>query len=830
MFDNKSTMKEIKDFLKKKGCKTSFKTKKDALAFIQRLSWVETFPWNEDQQVVLSWEKEKKFTEHVIQGTFGSGKSTMMLGIYLRILNRMELSPEEMLVCAFNISIKNELKKKIRELGFKAKPQVRTFDSMVYEICAHHQMKGLEKPDYEGRRQFVEKLIQGETGTTLFQGYNSIRLVLVDEVQDLDQSALAFFRAFFPNARFYYFGDVFQCIQKEPRCSLLWKLLKPELRRTIHFMKKTPRVPTPILEEIKKALTHHYPEFSKPISNWYSSNPIKNTSIQWIPIRHYSQIFEECKRFLEQYDPKDCMVLTFSSAITVKGNMGDLSRFRQFFLKEGIQVNRNYKSMDSEKLFLSTVNSSKGLERKHVFIALTFPLEMAFANFSNNLVVNLVSVGLSRCKETVRFCVPIYEDRFSQVLRLYPKCPTPDKEAGESVRKLKSSPKEEKGSVRDFLTRSHSATEIIRQSILSYSTRNHLRSHAKMMPPHFSFPAGNRIRWSMRNEEEASFMGILFEVLITSTWTKKWPSLDTSFISDVMSNPMYSHCRGGIHKQFQNLARSFRFPFPTCRKKFEVLFEYTQHHILLGQKIRVRISEDRKKEMEQVWNILERDIQQLCPQGNLKAQVNLNRSYMTGVADLICETEQEHIVYEIKTCTNSDWKENAFVQAALYCAMSKKLKSTIRLINPFRRELFEYKISLTPTEKNNTMQIVDRDLLIWNLNCFLAKCEIPCPSQIDFSNIVCLVEGTGVEWKAPTKTRHVLFSEEEYRSQGNLILTEKDFKSVICKKEGVDDKDWFTWILDSLHFEIKEKDWFDIKDSFIQVVLLCCFLRLHGLS
>lgn len=820
-------MKEIRAFLKKKGCKTSFKNKAEALAFLENLNWADNFPWNEDQKVVLGWEAEANFREHVIQGTFGSGKSTMMLGIYIKKLNEAILQPNQILVCAFNISIKNELKKKIRELGFKEKPQVRTFDSMVYEICAHYEMSGLEKPDYEGRRTFVEKKMkEDEDEKNRFKGYDHIRLVMVDEVQDLDQKALEFFSTFFPNARFYYFGDVFQCIQKEPRCSLLWRLLKPKEGRAIHFMKKTPRVPTPILEEIKNALTHHYPEFKKPIADWYSSNPIQNTKITWIPIKHYSQIFQECKEFLSKHDPGDCMVLTFSSAITVKGNMGDLSRFRQFFLKEGILANRNYKTMESGKLFLSTVNSSKGLERKHVFIALTFPLEMAFANFSSNLVVNLVSVGLSRCKEDVRFCIPVYEDRFSQVLRLYPQCPTPDKEAGSSIRKLKSGVVQDASicTPKTFLPRPHSATEILRQSILSFGTRNHLRSHAKMFPPTVSFPPGNKIKWKMRGEEEASFMGILFEVLITSQWTKKWPPLDTAFITDVSTNPMFAHCRGGVQKQFQSLAKRFRIPFEATRDRFSVLYEYTEHHILLTQKIRVRISQERKEEMRQAWFGIERDIRSLAPNGTLKAQVNLSRPFMTGVADLICENENEHILYEIKTCTSSDWKENAFVQAALYCAMSKKLKSTIRLFNPFRREIFEYKISLTPTEKNNTLSLVEADLLLWNMNCFLAKYEHPFSTSpsLDICSLVCWSGETSIEWLAPTKTRIGVYTKEEYEKQGkkNISFTPEDLGEYGPEGKILD------WILEEIGFVRDEKDELDFENDFVKTVLLCCFFRI----
>jgi superfamily I DNA/RNA helicase len=115
------------------------------------------------------------------------------------------------------------------------------------------------------------------------------------------------------------------------------------------------------------------------------------------------------------------MILTFSSAITVKGALGDVARLRRFLSQKEYDVNKNHKSMDVEKLFLSTANSSKGLERDNVLAILTFPLERAFVNFSDDLVVNLLTVALTRARKKVVIYVPAYQDKFSRVLSLYQK-------------------------------------------------------------------------------------------------------------------------------------------------------------------------------------------------------------------------------------------------------------------------------------------------------------------------------------------------------------------------------------------------------------------------
>jgi len=315
----KRTKNEIVQELRERGYKTSFRTKEDAMKLLDNISWFKTFPWHADQQIILDWDIHEK-DESVVQGVFGSGKTTVMMGIFSKLLEDHIVSSTEVVFCAFNVSIKNELKKKLRMTGLKTRPLVRTFDSLVFEICRHHEMSGLDKPDYEGRRHFIEKLLDRHNADTpLYNGFDRTRLLLVDETQDLDYKSYDVFKAFFPNAHIFFFGDIFQCIQKEPRSSLLWHVLQPADTRQIHFMQKTPRVPTTILNEIKRALIHHYPEYTTPISNWYSSNPLMTSRIEWVPIKHYNDSFEHLRAFLQQHKPEECMVLTFSSAITVRG-------------------------------------------------------------------------------------------------------------------------------------------------------------------------------------------------------------------------------------------------------------------------------------------------------------------------------------------------------------------------------------------------------------------------------------------------------------------------------------------------------------------------------
>lgn len=355
--------------------------------------------------------------------------------------------------------------------------------------------------------------------------------------------------------------------------------------------------------------------------------------------------------------------------------------------------------------------------------------------------------------------------------------------------------------------------------MLTYQTRDLLRSSAKYVGSN-PFPPGERVRWSMRNEEEASFMGILYEVLITSLWAQRWPELDVGGMNEIRNNPMYSHCRQNIDKGFQKLIGTFRKPY-SCN--FDVLYEYTEYHILLSQKIRVRVSKERKEEMKSVWNRLRRDIASLTPHFPVKrAQVNLKGSFMTGVADFICkrDDDQDIVLYEIKTCSQSDWKEEAFTQAALYMSMTKHKKGTIRLLNPFRRELYEYQICLKSKEKQVLTQ-VGRELLLWNFNCFLAKYEnnvlmSPLPNKIQ--QYLIGQEETYLEFLASTKARITCFPD-------NKIIIDPHQKNMFFDGNR---QDLLEWLLEKIQY--KKKDEHDelpeiSKDPFYTNVLVGVYIR-----
>ena len=127
-------------------------------------------------------------------------------------------------------------------------------------------------------------------------------------------------------------GDIFQSIQKSHE-SLLWKLLhegeiaSENHHRIVHNMMTTPRVPRNILNELKVALFQYYPEFQDTIQNWKSSSLIESSKgIQWSMFYEYKKIFANMLDFVKLHGFRDSMILVFSSAITVRGSLGDVSR------------------------------------------------------------------------------------------------------------------------------------------------------------------------------------------------------------------------------------------------------------------------------------------------------------------------------------------------------------------------------------------------------------------------------------------------------------------------------------------------------------------------
>lgn len=670
------------------------------------------FPWRQDQNYIINSITNPKSGSkyNVINGIFGCGKTTMLFGMMIKFIVSNRYLPSEIMFISFNVCIKNEIKQKLKPYGFRGKVRVSTFDSIVYHICKRLGYKYLDLPNFDGKRRFCYEQCLDNIATP---EANQPKLIFIDEVQDLEKNCFFFFKYFFPESKIVFAGDVFQSIQKEPRESLLWSLLNNTEDNVAKFyMNITPRVPSNILSSLQHTLSDYYPEFSHEIACWKSDNTVSQAKVTWNRINSYKEIYSNAREKIDTYGEKNTMILTFSSAITVKGSLGDVARMRMELIGD-YDVNKNHKKIEHDKLFLSTANSSKGLERDHVIVFMTFPLELAFSNFSNDIVVNLITVAITRAKKTVDFYVPSYEDKFTSVLSYFTDCPSPNKKRIRPGKSLKDY------TFSDYINMTRCVTELIRQSILIYDTRTEIKEQIK--PYEFSKCFDGAIttkRPIMLCEEERALVGLIIENLITSTWSGKWPYMGS--IEELRSHPMYIHIFHKLDKVHKKYNEFIRKNILNDTSQFYGILIYSQLHLAVYNKLFISFPPESLKRLENYWDALKPKVNQFKPvHKKLSIQSNMQMALLTGIADAVFEEEQNINLWEIKASIDIEWKDNALTQAFLYVLCTGKMYSSITLINPFRNEKVSYRFNASHimTLRNK----VYKDILCWNFNCYLAK-------------------------------------------------------------------------------------------------------------
>ena len=795
-----ATYRVTADALKAHQMKHSFPNKALARDFVGSLSWPWEMPWRKEQREVIDCFFGGQYNEIIVQAIFGGGKTTMMLAIVFMLCLHDQERVSQVFICAFNIGIKNEIKKKTRPIG---RFRVKTFDSLIYNCCAELGYEDLRLLNFEAKRRFVRENLGR------LKPDESIRYVFIDETQDLERQCYPILKTLFPRARFMFVGDVFQSIQKEPRESLMWYFLNRPAHDTqkVFRMIDTPRVPVPILNEIKEALVQYYPEFRPTIDRWHSSSTFETTTrISWESFATYKSVYKRVAEKLQVLEPKDTMVLTFSSAITVRGSLGDVARFRRFLQRSGYELNLNHKRMQDDRLFLTTANSSKGLERKHVLCVLTFPLELAFANFSNDLVMNLITVALSRCKEDITFFVPTHVDRFSKVLDCFTSCPRPahapppetpattiaaatqasepcddpcaicleTHTKGQSTtlecghvygqacierwinasnsnkkcptcrkqtrhKKNKKVPRPQRDAnafdydptdMLGMLQKEHSVTEVLRQSILRYETRQILLRYCR-----------NAMQWDLpsskiegiRTEEDCALAGLLFESLILSLWTGRFP--DSSF-STIQHHTVFAEHLEKIlncERQYRGYCRRYGAGIPNETVRFKGAFLYAQLHLFAHQKIWIHADPVKNLSLYRRWRLILPSIRGIVVPGarSIKTQVNAGMPLLKGIMDAVRiplpaggdeggEAEERMDIFEIKASRSSEWKEATLLQAVLYGIMNGKAIFNTYLINVFGKQARLYKVYLKK-DLAWLRSVITEEILNWNVNCFLAK-------------------------------------------------------------------------------------------------------------
>lgn len=718
--DETSTNKNIMKFLKEIGSTYCLGQRERYQQRIKDIRQFENFTWREDQcKVIDAFMTQSQYQYFVVNGIFGCGKTTLLLGLLIKSFIYKKYSPTQCMFISFNISIKNEIKRKLKLYGFSSKVKISTFDSIIYKICKLYNYEYLDLPNFDGKRRFVysvcEKIKHNEISCQPI--FEDVKLIFIDEVQDLEIQTFIVFQTFFEDCQIVFAGDVFQSIQKEPRESLLWYLLHENVQHIFKiYMKETPRVPKNILKTLQYTLTKNYPEFEDQIKNWESSNNHSDCDVCWRKFYNYNQTFQIMQEFVDTYDHKDVMILSFSSAITVKGNMGDVARFRKFLQQQGYDLNNNHKKIDPDKIFLSTANSSKGLERDYVLCILSFPLELAFINFSNDIVMNIITVALTRAKKKVIFCVSAYKDKFCKVLDLFDSCPQPEKERIREGKTLSDF------SFSDYMNIEHNVTSLIKQSVIRYDTRIKLKESCKMYE--FAKISDKFIpRPQLLNEEDRALVGILIENLVTSCWNKSWPTLPN--VDVIKNNPMYIHCMKKItqlSKKYTQFKNTNTFTNTIADIQFQGILIYSCLHQAIFNKLFIHLNQHTQSILKQYWIKLKPLCENFKPNTykNMSIQSNCRMPHLTGISDVMFTNDNDEInIWEMKASIDRNWKDNALTQVILYALMSGKTWSRLTLLNVFSNERLCYYYN---TKEIMTLRnYVISDIIIYNTNCYLAK-------------------------------------------------------------------------------------------------------------
>lgn len=724
------SIKEYKAKLKAIGAKITHANKYEYDVYYKTLEWYKTFPWRDEQMRVFNAINTHQNV--VVQGIFGVGKSQMLIGIIFKALLEDGYKPSEIVYTAFNVCVKNEIRKKFSNFGIRNKIQVFTFDSLIYKICKLYGCPNLDEPNYEGRRKFVYNIIT-TTIKNIIHVFDA-KLVVLDECQDLEIQALGVFKTFFPNAKFVFVGDVLQSIQKEPRESLLWQLMQHSKYDDFYkvYMYETPRVPVKILDALKHALSQFYPEFCQDLNKWVSKNTKTAGTIEWKQFKHFKQMFTDVLEFTKQHDISETMILTFSSSVTVRGSLGDVSRIRNLLTENNIPVNLNHKRLENDKVFLSTSNSSKGLERAHVLVILTFPLEQAFLNFSNDLVMNLITVAISRAIESVTIYVPISIQKFSPILKYYQAVPQPTCD-------YKSNNLNEKGkngdtdvlvnvgfTMNNVMNKEHSVTEVLRLGVLKYETLSLVKSYANRIVQYKLSDA--KIAIHLFTDEERTLAGIFVEHLITSELSNVWPTINISNLTD---NPSYKHCMSkldSLYKQYMGMTQTQPFASSSIEYQTRVLHIYSQLLLGMHHRIFVTLRESEVLKIQNMWKFhWKTSIHQLKPVGNdnckYSIQSNCKMSFMTGIIDVMVTEDKGSFknvtFWEIKASSDPMWENDALSQVMLYVLMNAKVRCTVILINPFRNSIVKYSVQIPCL--NTIRHVVIHDCVIYNANSLMAK-------------------------------------------------------------------------------------------------------------
>jgi hypothetical protein len=220
---------------------------------------------------------------------------------------------------------------------------------------------------------------------------------------------------------------------------------------------------------------------------------------------------------------------------------------------------------------------------------------------------------------------------------------------------------------------------------------------------------------NIKTEEECALVGLMYECLILSIWTNKFPDIK---FEDINHHNLFadfiSKIKNLIHKY--NHFKKQNHTIYNEKIRFTGSFLYAQLYLFITQKIWIQnIS---AQSLFDHWIKIKPHID-LITLNNIKSQVNIKMPFLTGIMDAVAINNEFNII-EIKASRSTEWKNNALLQSIIYGIMNGKTKFNIYLINVFSKQIKFYTIYL----KQDLIWLRNRliqDIINWNLNCYFAK-------------------------------------------------------------------------------------------------------------
>ena len=126
-----------------------------------------------------------------------------MLGLLINSIIQQKYKADDLFFLSFNVCIRNELRRKLRVYGLSKRTKVRTFDSIIYEICKNYKYPHLDLPNFNGKRLFVYNICEKIKNNKIDEIpiVNQPKVLFIDETQDLEKQTLLVFKTFFSQSK-----------------------------------------------------------------------------------------------------------------------------------------------------------------------------------------------------------------------------------------------------------------------------------------------------------------------------------------------------------------------------------------------------------------------------------------------------------------------------------------------------------------------------------------------------------------------------------------------------------------------------------------------------